>query len=372
MKTNIGFSEIEDYLLGKLTPEESRAVEDAIGSDEELAKIKIDLEAGIKNQIDAEELGFRKDASDALYKRIRKMISKPTRPGAGQVWLLESIGKVLITELSREKNVARFIPLTNDEVFASSSDLKFSDDAISFMPLVAHTALASVTPTKNLSVCFGKIKSEYLKAIKSVEKGIKCRLPKGLISGSSEASPEYGDWEELMKEKLSEIYDQAFRVYAGEKTSKKASIITVEAASMLKKIIGGLGLAADFSGVMASFTREPAVVYNLAAKSAFNKKATAYSSPNLIIEFEDLSEALGINLIFGGKKITALKSVELVKNNESVFLVNNISLVNGIAKIGIYKKDILEKLDDSLISFRITETGGKVTHLKLRFGTGKN
>lgn len=355
MKTyKIGFSEIEDYLLGKLSPEEALLVEEAISSDAELAKMKEEIADGLKYAKDIDKLHLSEESSAALFKRIKQMAKKPeVKPG--QVWELDTIGKVLITEIPKDKKVVRFVPLTDDLYFAFSTDLKFTDINISLRPLVAHTSIASVTNAKNLKVCYGKVSSEYLQAIKQIEKGKKIRLPKGMIAGRDDVYAGYLEWEEFIRTKLDTLYDDALISYSGEKSKIKVVAFLTEAIDMVKGIISRLE---QLPGTDIVAEPQGNLVFNMAAKSNLNNKAVAYNSDNLIIEFEDLNNALGINFLFGNFAASHLDKLEIAANKKKVFVQKDIPVENNVAKVIIHDRALLNYLYSSDLIFRLSAPDG--------------
>ncbi len=343
MNTKIGFEEISDYLLGKLSPDDAETVEEAVKNSKELLRIKNDLEEKIKRD-GLKEPSLSDEDAGAIYKRIRHILKRPAYR-AGQIWQLDSAGKVLLIEINKKKGIARFLPVTGNTHFALSSDLVFSENSVSFLPLVAHISLASVTELKNLISCTGKVKDEFFSAIKAFEKGTATELPAGISRGDSSPTGEFEIWEEYMRAKLDKFYYEALSAYEEEQQAEVFRIVPAGALQMLRDLIDNmsgpparLATAPIHSMAFSSFS------FSHAAKSKQNIKYDVYTSDEFIIEFEDLQNALGINIILGEEDCPSLKTFKISAGKKVVFRKENIRIENRTAKLTVSSQKQLSSL----------------------------
>lgn len=357
-----GHQDIKDYILGKLTPEQVKEIENAIANEPALKKIYTGYNAKKDLLLHYEAMQFTPEESDAGYKRVLNSRKKPVW-APGQVWEIEDLGRMLILSVNNLFQ-CRGMLLSKSTQFASSGDIIFKDPNIAATELCAYSGHIFTINPEHLTAYSGQHTADVLQIFRKTAAGQKVQLPEGYAWGEESDDPEAEIWHEYISEVLNEFTAEALETYENASDLSRELIQLTQMKADSEKRVASVkpnyqkrsyelsdmsaeaSLIADEEVVMYSLP--PAKQYKLAASSAFKpepeKKLLYKKSGEIKIEAALDKEQSGLMLIItfiSGEK--QIKKLSLKYQGVSFFDESNIQVTRKIARLTILMPEVLAR-----------------------------
>lgn len=214
-----GHQDIKDYILGKLTPEQVKEIENAIANDLALKKIYTDYSSKKDLLLYYETMQFTPEESDAGYKRVLNSRKKPVW-APGQVWEINDLGRMIILSVNNLFQ-CRGTLLSKSIQFAGTDDIIFKDKNIAATELCAYNGHIFTINPEHLTAYSGELHADVLSIFRKTAAGQKVLLPKGYTWGEENDDPEAEIWHEYISEVLNEFIAEALETYENASENQK-------------------------------------------------------------------------------------------------------------------------------------------------------
>lgn len=382
-----GHQEIKDYILGKLSAEQTGELQKALELDPVLKKIYSNYIAKKDLLQYYETLQFTPEESDAAYKRILNSRKKPVW-APGQVWEINDLGRMIILSVN-ELLQCRGTLLSKSTQFAGAGDIILNDPALAATDLCAYNDHIFTINPEHLASYSGELPTDVVSIFRKTAAGQKVLLPKGYTWGEESDDPEAEIWHEYISEVLNEFTAEALETY--ENASEFSRVIlqltqkSTRAAASVKPSKPRTDLPDKKSYKISEradlFAEEDMEVYSLppireqrlAAASAFNRepeKTLLFKSKEIKVEAaldKFMSGLTLITTITGSDK--QIDRLSLNYQGVSFFEEANIPLVRKIARLTISNPEALARFAILPVELVIkTETKTYTIPLEIRKG----
>lgn len=332
MKKLFGIEEITEYILGKLPDKESDELLKAIEENPLLQEMYNDLISKKDIIIHNDSLSVSDDDQTIGYQRFMQQIKNPP-PAPGQIWKLKNIGWFAILSLN-DLVQSRGLLLTNSIHYAMNYDIVFTDKNISFRKLVAHTHHIATINAEHFLRFAGNLPTSTIDILKKGVQGSVDKLPAGFEFGEGYKPDEFDDWNEYVREILSELNSEALEFY-----ENPPKIITkiFELTSVDYKDTSIAELES-----MASIAEESNWAYSLAS----NHAAKFQEEEKIYYQNRDLQIRFGVN-----ERLKGIK-VKFIFTDASVNMISEFGIyINGTSVLKIL--DL--KVSDQIATYTITD-----------------